>query len=119
MKVTSAARSSRLCTKAVHTPPSGKAVPKIKQGTVSRQKKVSSVLSYLGHQQEVEEVDKICGSECFYGNRQPSALEQASCVTAAFREQSASPEDWASIGSGPSVWEKLSSKILDENNTVI
>lgn len=103
---------TRLVTRAVLTPPSGKASNKNKSESIFRTKKASA-LPFLSQNEGLEE-QASAGIDMLglYG-RQPSALEQASSVTSAYRALLSS-EDEYDEESAPKLWEKLSGKIRDE-----
>jgi hypothetical protein len=107
----SRARTSRvLITKAVLTPPSGKADKKSANQSVFRTKHASA-LAFLSQKEDLSEQESTGIDMLGLYGRQPSALEQASSVTSAYRALLSSEDEYADEAeSGPGLWEKLSGK---------
>ena len=99
--------TSRVCTKAVLTPPSGKAD---KKSPNQFRTKKASALAFLSQNEDVSDQEGAGIDMVGLYGRQPSALEQASSVTSAYRALMSSEDEYADAESAPGLWEKLSGK---------
>ena len=103
---------TRVCTRAVITPPGGKADKKQPKQPIFQRKKAASALPFLSQNEELQEEGSGLDKLGLYG-RQPCALEQASSVTSAYRALMSSEDEYVDGESAPGMWEKLSRKMGD------